>query len=186
MLIRCPRCGVRHDVSTRKPGERFGCPCGHGLEAPKRSGPGWIVILAIVAACAVPCVGILAAIAIPNFIKYQSRSKAMEAKVNLRGLATAERSYFSEHEAYLPVGPAPAQVPGRERVAFPADPGFERLCFRPEGAVRYQYEVRVDEDGSAVVIARGDLDGDGVTSEYRMALPRDGSPGPLEERDPFE
>lgn len=41
--------------------------------------------------------GILAAIAIPNFIAFQARSKQSEAKSNLEALYTAERSYAMEH-----------------------------------------------------------------------------------------
>ncbi|HET6923551.1 MAG TPA: prepilin-type N-terminal cleavage/methylation domain-containing protein [Anaeromyxobacteraceae bacterium] len=40
----------------------------------------------------VAIIGILAAIAIPNFIKYQMRSKASEVRLMLKGLFTAEES----------------------------------------------------------------------------------------------
>ena len=49
----------------------------------------------------VAIIGILAAIAIPNFIKFQLRSKAGEGKVNLAGIRTAEESYFAEAGTYL-------------------------------------------------------------------------------------
>ncbi len=49
----------------------------------------------------VAIIGILAAIAIPNFIKFQARSKQGEAKANLKSLFTAERSYFQEKDKYL-------------------------------------------------------------------------------------
>ena len=48
----------------------------------------------------VAIIGILAAIAIPNFIKFQARSKQSEAKSNLKAMFTAERSYFQEHDKY--------------------------------------------------------------------------------------
>lgn len=48
----------------------------------------------------VAIIGILAAIAIPNFLKYQSKAKQGEAKVNLKGIYTAELSYFAEADTY--------------------------------------------------------------------------------------
>src|SRR5262252_7743093 len=48
----------------------------------------------------VAIIGILAAIAIPNFIRFQARSKQSEAKSNLKSLFTAERSYYQEKDKY--------------------------------------------------------------------------------------
>ncbi|NMO22662.1 prepilin-type N-terminal cleavage/methylation domain-containing protein [Pyxidicoccus fallax] len=48
----------------------------------------------------VAIIGILAAIAIPNFIKFQARSKQSEAKTNLKALYTAQKSFFSEKDRY--------------------------------------------------------------------------------------
>jgi type IV pilus assembly protein PilA len=48
----------------------------------------------------VAIIGILAAIAIPNFIKFQARSKQSECKTNLKGIFTAERSYYQEKDTY--------------------------------------------------------------------------------------
>ena len=51
----------------------------------------------------VAIIGILAAIAIPNFLKYQAKSKQSEAKVNLKGIFTSETSYFAENSAFAPL-----------------------------------------------------------------------------------
>jgi len=48
----------------------------------------------------VAIIGILAAIAIPNFLKFQAKSKQSEAKTNLKGIFTAETSYFGENNKY--------------------------------------------------------------------------------------
>src|SRR5499433_2470662 len=48
----------------------------------------------------VAIIGILAAIAIPNFIRFQARSKQSEAKSNLKSLFTAERSFYQEKDKY--------------------------------------------------------------------------------------
>jgi len=44
----------------------------------------------------VAIIGILAAIAIPNFLKYQAKSRQAEAKINLGGIFVAETSFFGE------------------------------------------------------------------------------------------
>ena len=48
----------------------------------------------------VAIIGILAAIAIPNFLKFQAKSKQSEAKTNLKGVYTAETAYFGENNDY--------------------------------------------------------------------------------------
>lgn len=48
----------------------------------------------------VAIIGILAAIAIPNFLKYQAKSKQAEAKTNLKGIFTSETAYFGEQNFY--------------------------------------------------------------------------------------
>jgi type IV pilus assembly protein PilA len=48
----------------------------------------------------VAIIGILAAIAIPNFIKFQARSKQSEAKANLKAAFTAEKAYIQEKDKY--------------------------------------------------------------------------------------
>ena len=48
----------------------------------------------------VAIIGILAAIAIPNFLKFQAKSKQSEAKTNLKAILTAETSYFGEYNTY--------------------------------------------------------------------------------------
>jgi type IV pilus assembly protein PilA len=51
----------------------------------------------------VAIIGILAAIAIPNFIKFQARSKQGEAKANLKAWFTAQRSFYQEKDRYADV-----------------------------------------------------------------------------------
>ena len=48
----------------------------------------------------VAIIGILAAIAIPNFIKFQARSKQSEAKANLKAMFTAEKAFFQEKDRF--------------------------------------------------------------------------------------
>jgi type IV pilus assembly protein PilA len=48
----------------------------------------------------VAIIGILAAIAIPNFIKFQARSKQSEAKANLKAMFTAEKAFLQEKDRF--------------------------------------------------------------------------------------
>jgi type IV pilus assembly protein PilA len=62
----------------------------------------------------VAIIGILAAIAIPNFLKFQAKSKQSEARELLSSVYTAEVSYFAEQNTYAvltTVGFTPASTP---------------------------------------------------------------------------
>ncbi|MED5463066.1 MAG: prepilin-type N-terminal cleavage/methylation domain-containing protein [Myxococcota bacterium] len=48
----------------------------------------------------VAIIGILAAIAIPNFAKFQSRAKQSEAKANLKGIYTAKHAAYGEQDTF--------------------------------------------------------------------------------------
>lgn len=68
-------------------------------QAAKKSSTG-IIIAVVGVALLCPCIGILAAIAIPNFIKFQSKSKQSEARTNLKVAFTGEKAFFAEQERY--------------------------------------------------------------------------------------
>jgi type IV pilus assembly protein PilA len=48
----------------------------------------------------VAIIGILAAIAIPNFLRYQAQARQSEARTNLGGAFVAETSFFGENGRY--------------------------------------------------------------------------------------
>ena len=88
--------------------------------------------------------GILAAIAIPNYLQFQCRSKQSEAKMNLRALSTAQVAFHAERGEY-----------SRDLAA---------IGFAPYGAtVRYDYVVLDADKGNFHAEARGkpgDMAGD--------------------------
>jgi type IV pilus assembly protein PilA len=49
----------------------------------------------------VAIIGLLAALAIPNFMRFQARAKQSEAKSNLKAVFTAEKSYYGDKQLYL-------------------------------------------------------------------------------------
>jgi type IV pilus assembly protein PilA len=61
----------------------------------------------------VAIIGLLSAVAIPNFKKYQAKSKMAEAKLHLSAIYTAETSFYSDYNmyhvclAYMGYDPAP-------------------------------------------------------------------------------
>jgi len=70
--------------------------------------------------------GILAAIAIPNFLRYQQKAKQAEAKANLGAIFTSEVSYYGENNVYA------ARKDGGGNVL---------LNWAPTGTTRYAYSV---------------------------------------------
>lgn len=48
----------------------------------------------------VAIIGILSAVAVPNFKKYQAKSKTSEAKLQLAAIYTAETSFFADFDTY--------------------------------------------------------------------------------------
>ena len=66
----------------------------------------------------VAIIGILAAIAIPNFLKFQAKSKQSEAKTNLKAIFTAETAYFGENNSYGTFAQANWQPVGTKQLYY--------------------------------------------------------------------
>ena len=66
----------------------------------------------------VAIIGILAAIAIPNFLRFQLKAKSSEGKTNLAAIRTAEESYYSEFGNYVSSSASPAVYGLNKKVAF--------------------------------------------------------------------
>lgn len=129
----------------------------------------------------VAIIGILAAIAIPNFIKYQLRSKTAEARTNMGGIKTSQESFRSTEDNYANIttatgntGTLTTKVPWTE-VLCPATctrtgtvncTEFTCIGYKPAGWVYYEYRSPHRLAGAAGVTAefavgaQGDLDGD--------------------------
>jgi len=71
----------------------------------------------------VAIIGILAAIAIPNFLRFQAKSKQSEAKTNLGGIYTAEVAYRAEHDAYADLNVISWAPSGTPRYRYTLSPG---------------------------------------------------------------
>ena len=117
----------------------------------------------------VAIIGILAAIAIPNFLTYQLKSKTAEAKTNLGGIRTGEEAYNAENDTYLSAAGLPAAV-GKAKVGWSDAAGsFAAIGFAPAGSVYYQYSISVNSAGDAfTATATGNLDGDSASASYTL------------------
>ncbi|MBF0224831.1 MAG: prepilin-type N-terminal cleavage/methylation domain-containing protein [Desulfobacterales bacterium] len=119
----------------------------------------------------VAILGILAAIAIPNFMNYQLKSKAVEARVNLGGIKTCLEVYKSERDTYLVIAQYPLAPPlVQKRPWVPGLSGdFYTIGYDPAGDVYYCYEVTsVNPLTDFTAIAIGDLDGNGDISNFTL------------------
>lgn len=61
----------------------------------------------------VAIIGLLAALAIPNFIRFQARSKQSEAKTSLKAIFQGEKSYYAEYDRYTTLAGDVAFAPER-------------------------------------------------------------------------
>jgi type IV pilus assembly protein PilA len=113
----------------------------------------------------VAIIGILAAIAIPNFVRFQLKAKSTEGKVNLAGIRTAEEAYFSEFGTYIAGTVSPTDIPGTAKVAFTDNGGFGTIGWAPEGQVFFRYGVAVNGAAGTAYIASAGADIDGDTAE---------------------
>lgn len=88
----------------------------------------------------VAILGILAAIAIPNFMRFQAKSRQSEAKTNLGAIGTTAESYRAENNSYT-LTPAAAEVT------------FNDLGWAPQGTARYAYGYNVSAINTTGVAA---------------------------------
>ncbi len=122
----------------------------------------------------VAIIGILAAIAIPNFLQFQLRSKTGEAKTNLAAIRTAEEGYFAEFNNYVAAAQTPASAAGSNKRVWPTGSSFDNLGWSPTGNVFFNYAVTV-AGASYTLGATGDLDGNGTPSNYGYVHPTPGA-----------
>lgn len=123
MKLKCPRCGNFVETGTATFGQTVTCTCGNVLSVPKKSGMPWWVILLILGGACIPCTGVLAAISIPNFIKFQSRAKQAECRAQLRSLYSSAK--YSAADQGLTTD-------------------LEKIGFSPERGNRYGYFTSFD------------------------------------------
>jgi prepilin-type N-terminal cleavage/methylation domain len=95
----------------------------------------------------VAIIGILAAIAIPNFLRYQAKSKQSEAKANLGAIFTSETSYQAERDTYA---------------------ARANLDWAPTGTTRYAYTIPAHSATTFTAHAAGNIDNDATLDVWTI------------------
>jgi type IV pilus assembly protein PilA len=117
--------------------------------AKRRGGFSLVELMVVVA-----IIAILAAVAIPQYKKYQLKAKTSEAKVNIGAIRSLEEAYSVENDYYVLTNWAPGTIPGTAPTKFTeagdADKkGFDKIGFAPSGKVYYSYAVLNSENKTA-------------------------------------
>jgi type IV pilus assembly protein PilA len=136
--------------------------------------------------------------------RYIADAKTAEARSNVRAIAKDYVMYWENEpppgkpkkaKKLVSLPPVPKDVPKGDKYSSKTDDWkpWSVIGFSLDGPQYYQYEVKAAKDGkSAEVIARGDLNGDGKTSLFKIKLtvdPKDHALAfdpSIEETDPTE
>ena len=115
----------------------------------------------------VAIIGILAAIAVPNFVSMQYRSKRAEIPSNVDGIKTAQIAYDAAFDTYIDVATLyPDPTPDKSQRAWPSGSNFDTLGWSPDGKVRGSYKVLAATSTDFEVTGICDVDGDGTNATY--------------------
>lgn len=116
----------------------------------------------------VAIIGILAAIAIPNFVAMQYRAKRAEVPSNVDGIKTAELGYDAAFDKFIQqTAPWPDGSPGKpQRPWNGSGSNFQTLGWSPDGDVRGSYMVETTSSTDFRVTGTSDVDGDGTQATY--------------------
>ena len=120
----------------------------------------------------VAIIGILSAVAIPNFLNFRYKAKTSEAKANLGAIRTCQEAYMAENETYKTCQESPAANSGKSKTVWADVSGdFAYIGFAPTTNVYYQYSVTAGTGAIAtafLAISTGDIDGDGTEATFTL------------------
>jgi type IV pilus assembly protein PilA len=115
----------------------------------------------------VAIIGILAAIAVPSFVKMQWRAKRAEVPSNVDGVKTAQLAYDAGYDQFIiQAALHPTTTAGKSTRSWPTGSNFDTLGWTPDGDVRGQYKVSTTSTTDFLVTGRSDVDGDSTFSTY--------------------
>lgn len=137
----------------------------------------------------VALIGTLSAIAVPNFLAYQAKTRRSEAFVNLSGMATTYTAFYAE-EGYYPdmftyssgsKGALPDTGISAQKIDWDSEAQnfFDMVGFQIEGRVWHQYDVTATPSARCTnsctncftMTAYGDTDNDGDVSAVIYSHP---------------
>ncbi|MDG1480878.1 MAG: type II secretion system protein [Myxococcota bacterium] len=115
----------------------------------------------------VAIIGILAAIAIPNFVAMQYRAKRAEVPANVDGIKTAEIAYDAAFDQYIEQsGFHPSASVGKAQATWTAGSAFDTIGWAPDGKVRGAYKLVSLSSTDFRVTGISDVDGNSDMSSY--------------------
>ena len=121
----------------------------------------------------VAIIGILAAIAIPNFVEMQYRAKRAEIPSNVKAIKETEMAYDAEYNTFLTATAHPTGTVGKSPQNWGnGNTDFQKLGWHPDGKVRGQYSVATTVASSTVaggdftVTGTCDVDADTTNASY--------------------
>jgi len=136
----------------------------------KESGFSLVELMIVVA-----IIAILAAIAIPSFMRFAMKSKTAEVMGNLKAIKTCQESYRAENDEYLACAQTPDATAGAtgQLKIWPAATvdgvdEFLETGFEPDGDVRYYYTVAATSS-TFTITGLGDLDDDNSDASYALS-----------------
>ena len=111
----------------------------------------------------VAIIGILAAVAIPNYVSMQYRAKRAELLPNVEAIRTLELAYDASKDDFVEVSTyQPDTTPGKAPRAWLHGSGFDSLGWEPDGHVRGSYRVTITSVSDFLAEGISDVDGDGA------------------------
>jgi type IV pilus assembly protein PilA len=117
----------------------------------------------------VAIIGILAAIALPNFVAMQLKAKRGEVPFNVDGIKTAELAYDAAFDGYVEATVFPRASGALDKTPAAWDEassgGFRTIGWKPDGAVRGNYAVATSAT-DITVTGECDVDDDGSEAQY--------------------
>ena len=115
----------------------------------------------------VAIIGILAAIAIPNFVDMQYRAKRAEVPGNVDGIKTAQIAYDAAFDKYIEVDDwKPDSTIAKTQRTWTSGSGFDTLGWGPDGKVRGRDTVSSSSTTDFLVTGECDVDGDGTEASF--------------------
>jgi len=114
----------------------------------------------------VAIIGILAAIAIPNFVAMQYRAKRAEVPSNVDGIKTAELAYDAAFDTFIQqITLIPSSTVGKTQQDWTTS-NFDTLGWAPDGKVRGAYSVASISTTDFRVRGECDVDGDDANAIF--------------------
>lgn len=157
----CSRCGASLAAVSTPPPPAYGYS---GAPPARRGGlPGWLigVIACVVAGPVLVAVcGIIAAIAVPSFLKSEARSKSMQAETGLQTIWMAEKVWAASHQGeYVEFDIDPTQ---------PSNTEFAQLGVHLPSPLYHSYSAYYI-DSTLWITAEGNVDDDTVEDRWELS-----------------